>query len=544
MKLFKKTLLAFSIAVLASACSDDNSDSNNPAELPDSTGTPQQQEDHLGISNAQSKSSWFEEGQKAVAAASAEEINNTPGAAKNIILFVGDGMGISTVTAARIFAGQKLGLDGEEYQLSFEKMPYAGLVKTYNTNQQTADSAGTMTALVTGVKTKAGVLSVAEDVARGDCTASLDRPLTTSLELAEELGKSTGIISTARITHATPAATYAKVPEREWEYTAPDGCRDIATQLVELQAGDGIDLVMGGGRRNFLPSDQKDLEDKDGKRTDGRNLIEEWKERYSDGVTTSVYVEDKTAFDQLDVANTDKLLGLFNASHMRYEADRANDVAGEPSLSEMTAKGLAMMQKNDKGYFLMVESGRIDHGHHANNAFNALSDAEEFAKAVQVAMDSTNAEDTLIIVTADHSHVMTIAGGTTRGNPILGKVIKNDGSGLPEETPKLDKEGLPYTTLNYANGRGFADNGENTDADDRYDGDIVAGRQDLTGIDTTAPGFHQEALIPLSGETHGGEDVGVWARGPGAHLVSGTNEQNYLFHVMARAGGLLEQSAE
>ncbi|WP_226644249.1 alkaline phosphatase [Microbulbifer variabilis] len=539
MKQFKKTLLAFSVAVLASACSDDKSSSDNVAEVPDATET--QQQDYLGLSKTQSTSSWFADGQKAVAAASAEKINNTPGAAKNIILFVGDGMGISTVTAARIFAGQKLGLDGEEYQLSFEKMPFAGLVKTYNTNQQTPDSAGTMTALMTGVKTKAGVLSVAEDVARGDCAASLQRPLTTSLELAEGLGKSTGIISTARITHATPAATYAKVPERDWEYSAPDGCRDIATQLVELQAGDGIDVVMGGGRRNFLPADFTDGEGKGGKRSDGRNLVEEWKERYNDGVTTSVYMEDKAAFNQLDVANTDKLLALFNSSHMRYEADRGNDVGGEPSLSEMTAKGLKMLQQNDKGYFLMVESGRIDHGHHANNAYNALSDAEEFAKAVQVALDNTSAEDTLIVVTADHSHVLTIAGGTTRGNPILGKVVTNDNSGVANDSPKLDKEGLPYTTLSYANGRGFANYGDHTDADEHYDGEVVQGRQDLTDINTTAPGFHQEVLVPLAGgETHGGEDVGVWARGPGAHLVSGTNEQNYLFHVMARAGGLLE----
>lgn len=534
MKQFNKTLLAFSVAVLASACSDNNSSSNDPVvALPEELG-------YLGLSQAQSSSSWFADGLESVEAASAEVINNTPGAAKNVILFVGDGMGISTVTAARIFAGQQLGLDGEEYQLSFEKMPFAGLVKTYNTNQQTADSAGTMTALVTGVKTKAGVLSVAEDVARGDCAASLERPLTTALELAEGLGKSTGIISTARITHATPAATYAKVPERGWEYTAPDGCQDIATHLVELQAGDGIDVVMGGGRRSFLPNDVIDLEGKEGRRADGRNLVEEWQERYSDGVTTSAYVEDKAAFDLLDVDNTDKVLGLFNSSHMRYEADRTNDVAGEPSLSEMTAKGLKLLQKNDKGYFLMVESGRIDHGHHANNAYNALNDAVEFAKAIQLAMDNTSAEDTLIVVTADHSHVMTIAGGATRGNPILGKVVKNDNAGESEGTPKLDKEGLPYTTLNYANGRGFADYGDNTDADARYDEDAVAGRKDLTDIDTTAPGYHQEVLVPLSGESHGGEDVGVWARGPGAHLVSGTNEQNYLFHVMARSSGLLE----
>ncbi|WP_444915179.1 alkaline phosphatase [Microbulbifer sp. TRSA007] len=520
MRYFKKTVLAFSVALLATACSDDNSNSDDVVELPE--------EEHVGVSSAQSNSSWFQEAQQAIEEASAVEINNTPGAAKNIILFVGDGMGISTVTAARILAGQQQGLDGEEHQLSFEQMPFAGLVKTYNTNQQTPDSAGTMTALVTGVKTKAGVLSVAENVARGDCAASLEYPLTTAIELAEDLGKSTGIISTARITHATPAATYAKVPERGWEEAAPDGCTDIAAQLIEFEAGDGIDVVMGGGRRNFLPSDITDIEGEAGRREDGRNLVDEWKARYDDGVNNIAYVEDTTAFEAVDASATDKLFGLFNSSHMEYEAVREDDKAGEPSLSEMTAKGLEMLQKNEGGYFLMVESGRIDHGHHAGNAYRALTDAVEFAEAIQYAMDNTSAEDTLIVVTADHSHVMTIAGYPTRGNPILGKVIGNDGHGEAETSHALAEDGLPYTTLSYANGPGYSA------------GDSGA-RPSLVSTDTAALDYQQDALVPMSSESHAGEDVGVWARGPGAHLVSGTNEQNFLFHVMARAGGLLEQ---
>ncbi|MEW5249486.1 alkaline phosphatase [Microbulbifer discodermiae] len=520
MKVFSKTTLALSVALIAAGCSDDNSN-------PEPTRPSEPQAQALSLSPAQRDSDWFKAGQQALAAAQAQRINNTPGAAKNIILFVGDGMGISTVTAARILAGQQQGRPGEEHQLSFERMPFAGLVKTYNTNQQTPDSAGTMTALVTGVKTKAGVLSVAEDVARGDCAASLDRQLTTAIELAEDLGKSTGIISTARITHATPAATYAKVPERGWEASAPEGCRDIAAQFVELQAGDGIDVAMGGGRRNFLPVDVTDLEGGEGRREDGRNLVQEWQARYNDGVTNAAYVEDSAGFAAVDTASTDKLLGLFNGSHMRYEVDRGNDIAGEPSLTEMTAKGLELLQKNSNGYLLMVESGRIDHGHHAGSAYTALTDAVEFDRAIRYAMDHTSPEDTLIIVTADHSHVMTIAGYPTRGNPILGKVIGNDASGEAEIAHTLAGDGLPYTTLTYANGPG-------------YSSDDNGGRKDLTSIDTTAVDYRQDALVPLGSESHAGEDVGVWARGPGAHLVSGTNEQSYLFHVMARAGGLLE----
>jgi len=490
------------------------------------------------LASSQQSSPWFADAEQALQRAIAQKIDNTPGAAKNIILFVGDGMGVSTVTAARILAGQMQGQSGEEYQLSFEKMPFAGLIKTYNTNQQTPDSAGTATAMVTGVKTKAGFISVDERVARGDCKGSLDHGLTTALELAEFRGKRTGLVSTARVTHATPAATYAKVPERGWEYQAPQGCRDIAAQLVELQAGDGVDVVMGGGRRSFLPQEMTDLEGETGKRSDGRNLVAEWKQRYGKHAT---YIEDQKGFDELNLAATDKLLGLFESSHMRYEADRKNDVAGEPSLSQMTATAIDLLNKNDQGYFLLVEGGRIDHGHHAGSAFNALSDAVEMANAVQVAMDKTAEEDTLIIVTADHSHVMTIAGYPTRGNPILGKVVGNDDKGRPQETPTLAADGKPYTTLGYTTGLGHAHYGDETNADARYADAIDAGRKDTSKLDTTAPGYHQESLVPLGSETHGGEDVGIWARGPGAHLLSGTNEQSFIFHVMAHAGGLLEE---
>ncbi len=189
---------------------------------------------------------------------------------------------------------------------------------------------------------------------------------------------------------------------------------------------------------------------------------------------------------------------------------------------------------------MLIEGGRIDHGHHAGNAYNALHDAVEFANAVQVAMDNTDPKDTLIIVTADHSHTFTIAGYPTRGNPILGKVVGNDEHGEPMDHPQLAADGKPYTTVGYANGPGYADLGEETNSDARMNAPVGTGRVDLTEVDTRAPGFFQESLVHSSGETHGGEDVGIWARGPGAHLLSGTNEQNFIFHVMVHAGGLLE----
>lgn len=489
-------------------------------------------------------SQWFTDGQARVEAAKNQKVVNEKGAAKNVILFVGDGMGISTVTAARILAGQLQGQTGEEYQLSFDKFPFTGLAKTYNTNQQTSDSAGTMTAMIAGVKTKAGVISVSEEVLRANCASSKGTELTSAVELAEMAGLSTGVVSTARITHATPAATYAKSPERNWESddklsdeAKENGCKDIATQLIEFAHGDGIDVVMGGGRRHFFPNTMKDIEGKSGKRKDGVDLREVWKTNNPQGV----YVEDQAGFDAIP-ATASKVFGLFNSSHMQYEADRKNDVKGEPSLTEMTKKAIELLQSNKKGYLLVVESGRIDHGHHAGSAYNALTDAIEMANAVQAAADMTSEDDTLIITTADHSHVFTIAGYPTRGNPILGKVVSNDKSGLPQSEATLAKDGMPYTTLGYTNGRGFRDLGTETNADVTYGIDADAGRKDLTTVNTQSSGFHQETLVPLSSETHAGEDVGIYARGPGAHLVSGTVEQNVIFHVINHSMDLVNKA--
>jgi len=500
---------------------------------------------------------WFSDAQTKLASAqdAASKVVTESGKAKNVILFVGDGMGISTITAARILAGQLQGEMGEDHQLSFETMPYSGFVKTYNVDAQTPDSAGTMTAMASGVKTDVGVIGIDEAVERGNCASGKGHELVTSLELAEIAGKSTGIVSTARITHATPAATYAKSADRNWEdisdmpASESANCEDIASQLVNFEKNlearfsgvdvDGIEVVMGGGRRHFLPKDAAfnsadAVSAVEGDRTDARNLVTEWQTTYP----TGTYVMDQTGFDAISDDAT-KVFGLFNESHMQYEADRGNDIAGEPSLSQMTEKAINVLDNNDKGFFLTVESGRIDHAHHAGNAYNALNDTIELANAVKVAMENTNPEETLIVVTADHSHVFTIAGYPKRGNPILGKVV-----GVGQTEPSLVADDMPYTTVGYTNGGGFRDLGNETDADAGYNFAPVTGRVDLSNVDTTTPGFHQEALVPLSSETHAGEDVGVYAMGPGAHLVTGTNEQSFLFHVMDFAADFVKAADE
>jgi alkaline phosphatase len=503
----------------------------------------------------QTENPWFKDAASKLEIKPIFRENNT---AKNVILFVGDGMNISTVTAARILEGQLKGLQGEENNLSFDTFPFTGLSKTYNVNAQTPDSAGTMTAMMSGVKTDAGVIGVDEDIVRGDCSTVNGNELTTALELAEIAGKSTGIISTARITHATPAATYAKSAERNWEDISAmpskaiqAGCDDIASQLIAFESNlknrfpatksiNGLEVVMGGGRRHFLPKDPAfnspdAVSPTEGDRTDQRDLTAEWKQRYPQGS----YVFDQAGFDAIDTNSVEKVFGLFNESHMHYEVDRANDIAGEPSLSEMTVKALDLLDNNPKGYFLMVESGRIDHAHHAGNAHNALTDTIELAKAVQATLNNVNMTNTLIIVTADHGHVFTIAGYPKRGNPILGKVVA-----IGSDTPTLASDNMPYTTLGYANGRGFRNLGDATDADASYGKNIVAGRIDLKSVNTEGSGYHQEALVPLSAETHSGEDVAIYSKGPGAHWVTGTNEQNIIFHIMNRAGELQKKAQQ
>ncbi|WP_448568016.1 alkaline phosphatase [Thalassotalea ganghwensis] len=494
------------------------------------------------IPSIQKESQWYKADQQKLV----DKVNRTTSnKAKNVILFVGDGMGVSTLTAARILAGQQQGQSGEEGYLSFENFPYSAQVKTYNVDAQTPDSAGTMTAMISGVKTDVGVIGVNEAIERGNCATVAGNELVTAVELAEIKGLATGVISTARITHATPAATYAKSADRNWEDVSDmpaqaisEGCEDIASQLINFETNleqrfpgidvDGIDVVMGGGRRHFLPKDEAfnsadAVSAIEGNRTDSRDLTAEWQAKYP----TGKYVIDQAGFDAIDPATTSKVFGLFNESHMQYEADRANDVAGEPSLTELTTKAIDILDNNEKGFLLVVESGRIDHGHHAGNAYNALNDTVEFAKAVEAAVNNTNPQETLILVTADHSHVFTIAGYPKRGNPILGKVV-----GVGKDKPAIAADGKPYTTVGYANGRGFRDLADETDADAGYAHEPRAGRQDLTSVITTASGFHQEATVPMSAETHAGEDISLHAQGPGAHLAQGVVEQSVVFHLI------------
>ncbi len=445
--------------------------------------------------------------------------------AKNVILFVGDGMGITTLTAARILEGQMRGESGEENHLSFETFPSVALSRTYSANQQTSDSAPTMTAIISGVKTDEGILSVNQNVVVGDYRTVKGNETKTLLESAEEAGKSTGVVSTARLTHATPGACYAHSASRDWEADADlsndarqNNFPDIARQLIEFPFGDGLEVALGGGRTKFISNQATDPEydNRKGERLDNRDLPQEWTAKYKN----SAYVWNREQFNQIDATKTKHLLGLFEPSHLQYEHDRPKDRAGEPSLSEMTAKAIDVVAQNKKGYFLMIEGGRIDHAHHNGNAFRALTETIELSNAVKLAVSKVNLNETMIVVTADHSHTFTMGGYPIRGNNILGLVREVNNRGLLEEKAKGDVNSQPFTTLGYQNGRGYVG---------------AAARSLLSQEQVTAPDYRQEAAIPLLDETHGGEDVAIFATGAGSHLIQGAMEQNWIFYAMREA---------
>jgi alkaline phosphatase len=486
----------------------------------------------------QANDPWFTAGQARLATALQTRPNRRP--AKNVIVFIGDGMGVSSFTAGRIWQGQQRGESGEENYLSWEKFPHVAMSKTYNTNQQVADSAGTATAWNSGVKAQAGMIGGDSTVQRGVCSTLLGHEARTLLELAEKAGMSTGTVSTARLTHATPAATYSHSSDRDFEddgklagaWQPSTGCKDIARQLIEFPFGDGIEVAMGGGRRHFQPNTMPDSENpaRKGKRKDGRDLSQEWVTNYQSKGST--YVWNQQQFDAINVQNTNALLGLFNYSHMQYEADRTTkDVGGEPSIAEMTSKAIDILSKNNKGFFLQVESGRIDHANHANNAHRMVADTAAFSDAVAVALQKVSLNDTLIIVTADHSHVFTIAGYATRGNPILGKSKGNSKKGGVANTDFAKAlDGKPYTTVGYGNGPGAWKDG--------------TPRPDVTTVDTNDVDYIQQATWARGSETHAGEDVTIWAAGPGAWLFQGTVEQSYIFHVIDYAASLRRKAGE
>ena len=482
------------------------------------------------VSLPQASDRWFEGGRAALEGR-LDGLSVPPQRAKNLVLFVGDGMNASTVAAARVLAGQRNGELGEDHALSFERFPHLALVKTYNADYQIPDSAGTMSALMTGVKANISTLSVREDVGGPGCEG-LDAAMTTTLlELADAQGRATGIVSNTRITHATPAATYAHSPSRGYEgdWHLPEGsdCVDLAKQLVTVDAGDGLEVVLGGGWGSMLPEgtappgrpvpEGEDAERWQGQRTGGEDLTQVWAAQPGAAV-----VWDRTTLKGIQPGATRHLLGLFSPSHMPFEFDHT-DATVEPTLVEMTAAALSILQTDPDGYVLMVEGGRIDHAHHYGNASRALDETIHFADAVAHVLSEVDLANTLVLVTADHGHAFATQGHPIRGNPILGLVHHADQEGNRSEEPATDKYDQPYTTLAYVNGPGGIE--------------PEGGWPTLTEEAVTDPDYLQRAAVPSDHASHSLEDVPLYATGAGSAIFGGVMDQHVVFHGMIEALG-------
>jgi alkaline phosphatase len=305
---------------------------------------------------------------------------------KNIIFMIPDGCSQSIQTLARWYMGVDLTLDTMN----------AGMVRNDMADSVITDSAAAASAFASGHKTSNGFLSVGP---RSDTALTtyndqyaLQRPyqpLATILEMAKYKGKSTGLVATSRITHATPAAFASHVYSRNWP-------NDIMEQYVYQ----GLTVALGGGRRHLLPGALGGKRDSASyvEFPDGENL----EQVLIDRGYTMVYTRDE--LNAVAVQPNTKLWGAFASSHMQPDIDRQYFAPDEPSLAEMTAKAIEVLSQNQNGFFLMVEGSQVDWAGHNNDPIYMVTDFIAFDKAVKVAVDFASADGkTLVVAFPDHN---------------------------------------------------------------------------------------------------------------------------------------------
>ena len=287
--------------------------------------------------------------------------------AKSIILLIGDGMGINQVRSADLYSRYI-----PNRSLAINSIRTLGITTTHSADSEVTDSSSAATALYAGHKINNSVINILPD----------GRDVFTIGHAAKKAGLSVGAVTTTRITHATPAALYSRSPDRDCEAY-------IAEQLPEFSP----EVALGGGQQYFIPQNETGS-----KRKDATNLLEVMK---SKGYK---YVTNKDELKALD-PKTDKLLGLFAASHMDYALDRENEPAlgAQPSLADMTEAALSILEENPKGFFIMIEGGRIDHACHGHDIKASIYETLDFDLAVKAALEFQKKHpDVLVIVTADH----------------------------------------------------------------------------------------------------------------------------------------------
>ena len=415
------------------------------------------------------------------------------GRARNIILFIGDGMGDSEITAARNYQAGAAG------RLAMDTLPFTGSATTYSLQESdpskpdyVTDSAAGGTAWATGQKTSNGRIST---------SAKTDKPLKTILEVAKDMGYRTGNISTAEITDATPAVLGAKVSSRRCQGPADmkdcpnykksaGGPGSIAEQLVDHK----IDVILGGGKQRFEQTI-------DGGPDEGKNVIDSAESQGYKVITTAQELA------QMQTGAQQRLLGLFNAGNMSMEwsGDPAIPYPGsgpqrckefvrpsnEPALLSMMLKAIRLLETNDPkspGFFLQVEGAQIDKRVHIAQPCEQIGETVAFDNAIRLALDyAASHPDTLIIVTADHGHSTQI---------------------IPPPTPTDHSMGLmsTLTTTDKAN---------------------------MTLLYAT----NSVCCASSHSMEHTGTQVRIAAQGPQAFNVLGLHDMSEIFHLMAKAMG-------
>lgn len=429
--------------------------------------------------------------------------------ARNVILMIGDGMGPSQIGAARLYSDRLLGR--ELYMVAAMKRGRTAFLANETADATVTESAAAATQIATGVRATRGSISM---------DASGQTPLATVLELAKQARLGTGLVTTSRITDATPAAFAAHVANRSEEAS-------VAAQELAL----GVDVLLGGGRQLFLPDTEG------GARKDGRTLTTE--------ARRAGYAVVGSASELRDAPGA-RLLGLFSAREMAFEIDRARTVeAAEPSLAQMTAKALDVLGRTPRGFFVMIEGGRIDHAAHLNDAAATIQEVLAFDQAVGVALEFQGRHpDTLVLVAADHetggmalighskdseSYVGIDLLAIQKAEASFGRVLDELGEApAPEKIRQVVKKDLGV---------------EITEEEARLVADDVVHRLDPRNYDY--PTVHSLAFVlrpylrvGWASQTHTASPLFAFASGPGSQRLLGFHHNTELFHIMTLALGL------
>lgn len=411
---------------------------------------------------------------------------------KNLIVLIGDGMGLPQVTLSRLYAQQF----EEKEQLFMDDY----LVGTNSTKADASldgkesglvtDSAASGTAFATGNKTYNGAISVTNE--------PVAKPVASVLEAAKATGKSTGLVSTARLTHATPAVYASHVRDRDNENA-------IASQYLDAE----VDVLIGGGERHFV-GDEKEATFGKTKREDGENLVQKFK---ADGYSLAYNKEE------LEKAEGDKLLALLSDTHVPYVLDRDESI---PSLKEQLEKAVSVLEKNDEGFVIMVEAGRIDHGGHANDIHSVVQELLEFDEAFKSAVEyAKESGDTSVIATADHE-----TGGLTIGRDgvyeVNMDVFQNVTASSEEVGDLLDEatseDEIKDIMKKYAKIEDVTKEELQRFAEEADKEESIGGSGVFNEI------IAKRSNVGWTGYGHTGVDVGVYGYGPAAELLRGFND--------------------